>query len=93
MLLRSIFVLVFCAALGAQETVTLAVKPTPCFVEHRQVTQVTMRSPAHLSESERAVLWRSPQKSPQNSFLWVIFNDLRCRPCVPSQCKYVIVQP
>src|SRR6266567_4748177 len=32
-----------------------------------------------------------PTKSPQNSFPCVIFNDLRCRPCVPSHCKYVIV--
>ncbi len=32
-----------------------------------------------------------PTKSPQNSFPCVIFNDLRCRPYVPSHCKYVIV--
>jgi len=35
----------------------------------------------------------SPQKSPQNSRPRVPFNDLRCRPCVPSHCKYVTVQP
>src|SRR5438046_449382 len=35
----------------------------------------------------------SPQKSPQNSRPRVPFNDLRCRPCVPSHCKYVLAKP
>src|SRR6266566_4423634 len=34
----------------------------------------------------------SPQRSPQNSRPRVPFNDLRCRPCVPSHCKYVLAE-
>jgi hypothetical protein len=54
---------------------------------------LTMNGPSTLVKANFRRCGTSPQKSPQNSFPRVIFNDLRCRPCVPSHCKCVIVQP
>ena len=53
-------------------------------------TAVTMPAMSMLRVKKHCVI-RSPQKSPQNTRPGVIFNDLRCRPCVPSHCKYVLV--